>query len=283
MRYADRVSLVLVIALGLFSSAARAEQPATQPGGEKARVLITPFAAMNGSAESSWLGRSIQQGLVADLTVVAPGRLSSNDVEASDTATAVAAGHKSLAEFVVMGSFTMLELPTGKQVRIVGQLVDVAHESSLAGFKVTGMYADIFQLEDQIGRQVRRRLSDAGVIHIPVIAVGPSATPDSQPVEVAQAPAANEYQQAYGNPQLTIGGAGDSGYNYYYGNPYFAGGYDSTYGLGFPLFIYGGGGFRGGEGRGLGHGGFRDNGFGHEGHGSHSSGSHSAGSGHGHR
>jgi hypothetical protein len=76
-----------------------------------------------------------------------------------------------------------------------------------------------------------------------------------------------------------IGGAGDSAYNYYYGNPYDSGGYGLTNGLGYPLFIYGGGFYgrgNGGFGRGFGNGG-----FGRTGSGSHGGGSH--GGGHGHR
>jgi len=277
MRYVDRLIVVLAIGVGWLSSPTWAQQPTTQPTAPTARILVLPFTAMNGSEQSSWLGRSIQQSLLADLTIAAPGRLLSGDGEAVDTAAAVAAGKKSQADFVVIGSFTTIDLETGKQLRIAGQLVDVEHQSALAGFKATGMYADIFQLEDQVGRQIRRRLSDAGAIRVPVIVLGPSMTPDR--VEVVQAPTVNEYQQAYGNPQPMIGGAGDSGYNYSYGNPYYSGGYDLNYGLGFPLFIYGGG-FYGNGNRGFGHGGFRDGGFGHAGGGSHGGGSHATGHGH---
>jgi TolB-like protein len=277
MRYVDRLFVVLTIGFGWLGSPTWAQQPTTQPSEPAARILVLPFTAMNASEQSSWLGRSIQQSLLADLTIAAPGRLLSADGEAADTVAAVAAGKKSQADFVIIGSFTTIDLETGKQLRIAGQLVDVEHQSALAGFKVTGMYADIFQLEDQVGRQIRHRLSDAGAIRVPVIALGPSTTPE--PVEIAQAPTINEYQQAYGNPQPMIGGAADSGYNYYYGDPYYSGGYDLSYGPGYPLFIYGGG-FYGNGSRGFGRGGFRDGGFGHGG-GSHGGGSHA--SGHGHR
>jgi TolB-like protein len=272
MQYVDRFAVVLAIVFGGFSSTSPAQQPTTQSAGPTARILVLPFTAMNGSGESSWLGRSIQQSLLADLTIAAPGRLVSADGEAGDAEAAAAAGRKAQANFVVIGSFTTIDASTGKQLRITGQVVDVPHQSALAGFKATGMYADIFQLEDAVARQIRRRLSDAGAIQVPVITAGPSAS--AEPVQIVQEPTINEYQQAYGNPQPLVGGAVDAGYNYYYGNPY-NGGFDLSYGWGFPLFIYGGG-----YGHGSRRGGFRDGGFGHGGL-SHSGGSH--GASHGHR
>jgi TolB-like protein len=281
MRYVDRLAIVLALGFGWFGSTARADQPATQPAVPTSRILILPFSLMNGAEASPWLGKSIQQSLLADLMPSAPGRLLSADAEANDTAAAIAAGRTAKADFVVIGSFTTLDAPTGRQIRIVGQLVDVAHETALSGFKATGMYTDIFPLEDQVGKQIRRRLIDAGAIQMPVIVVGPSAVPDSQPVEVAQAPVIiNEYQQAYGNPQPMIGGANDSGYNYYYGNPYSSGGIDLSSGLGFPQFIYGGGGFHERGSRGFSGDGFHNHGSGHGGNGSHGSGS--GGASHGH-
>jgi len=275
MRYAKRLAAVLAISIGVLASSGLAEQPTTQPASVTARILVLPFITMNGSEEAGGLGRSIQQSLVADLTPSAPGRLASADLEGNDTQSAVAAGRKLSADFVVIGSFTIIESTGGKQLRIVGQIVDVPHEAALSGFKVTGMYGDIFELEDQAGKQIRRRLSDAGAIRVPVLALGPSAS--AQPVQIVEEPMINEYQQAYGNPQPMVGGATNAGYDYYYGNPYNSGGINLTYGFGLPLFFYGGGydrGFRGQD-----HGGFREGASGHS-HGSSHAGSHGASGGH---
>ena len=257
MRYVDRVAIVLALGPGwLCSDRPPAEQPTTQPAVPTSRILILPFAIINGSDASPWLGKSDPAKPRGGPDAVGPGAAAlCRHGSKRHRHAYFCMGEPPKADFVVIGSFTTLDAPTGagrSAGDLSGKLVDVAHETGLSGFKATGMYADIFQLEDQIGKQIRRRLSDAGAIQIPMIVVGPSAVADSQPVEVAQAPTINEYEQAYGNPQPMVGGANDSGYNYYYGNPYTSGGFDSGCGFGFPLVIYGGNGFFGRGSRGFG-------------------------------
>ena len=58
-----------------------AQAQATRPA--EARIVILPFTALNPTQNQGWLGRSIQQSILADLTVVAPGRLLSADCRSS--------------------------------------------------------------------------------------------------------------------------------------------------------------------------------------------------------
>src|SRR5437588_10530387 len=133
------------------ASVGRAADPADRPEG---KVLVLPFTAVNPQDSQAWLGKSVQQSLLADLTVVAPSRVTSSSTPAADLNAAVDAGKKADARYVVFGSFTTLD----SAVRITGQLVDVQKGDPIGGLKATGSTRDIFRVEDALAMQVKQRL-----------------------------------------------------------------------------------------------------------------------------
>ena len=193
--------------------------------------------AINPAESQGWLGRSIQQSLMADLTMVAPGRVVSADQEAPDTAAALAAAHRADARFVVTGSFTTLNTSAGQGLRLMGQVIDADAGAPTGAFKATGLASEVFRLEDQVGNQIRHELGAAGIIAPPPVAEAPPSQPPSNQEIAGVYQQPNPYYQEYGQPQNNV--PAQNYYNYYYGNPgYDSGGYYGGY---YPYGWYGGG------------------------------------------
>jgi len=238
-------------------------------------MVVLPFTALNPSQEQAWLGRSIQQSVLADLTTAAPGRLMSSDVEVTDMSAAAEIGRHAGANYVVHGSFTTLTTSAGQGLRIMGEVIDSANGRPVAAFKATGLYSEIFRLEDQVAAQIRQHMH--GVLPPPVISVGTTRPVENGQVpEGAQADAAsqpmpqvNEYYATYGTPQTYV--PADAYYNYNYatwgGSPGWCGWWGTPcwgWGWGTTVFIgssfhshdhFHGGGFGGHPGNGFGGGG----------------------------
>jgi TolB-like protein len=113
-------------------------------------VLVLPFtAASDGNA---WIGRAVQQDLLADLTQGANARvLAPSDIpSAADPQAALKIGHDRGASIVVFGQAQS----TPKETRLTGAVLDVATEKPLAGLKATGPSDELFHLEDALAGQV---------------------------------------------------------------------------------------------------------------------------------
>ena len=224
--------------------------PATQPAQEQGKILILPFVAVNKNDSQPWLGRSVQQSLAADLTMAAPERATTSDTEATDNDSAVAAGRKADAAYVVTGTFTTV----GQDLRLTGQVLDVATGRALGGLKATGTINDIFPLEDALARQIKVRLGLARSPSRPGASEQPIDAGAMAPLRAEQAPPADQYYQTYATPPST-----DYTYNYYYTTPDY-GYYDYPYYWGYPgygyLYVSPSFGFRGHF-----HEGFRSRGF----------------------
>jgi TolB-like protein len=223
--------LMVLALLGSLAhvNSASGQTPTTRPS--EAKLLVLPFAPLNPSQNQEWLGRSIQQSILADLTAAAPGRLLSADVVSPDMHAAADLGRKAGANFVVQGSFITLPTAAGEGLRIMGEVVEVEGGHAVTSFKATGLYSEIFRLEDQVANQIRLRMSATGVLSSP-LPPAPALNPALPPSPEAQAPLpqVNEYYQAYATPQSY--GDPQAYYNYYYANPYTAGGYGYGYGTG---------------------------------------------------
>jgi TolB-like protein len=226
MRHINQVLAASCLAIALSAMTgvhpASGAQPATEPANDSGGVLVLPFTPLNQSEYQPWLGRSIQQSMMAELTMAAPGRASASDTPAADDKAALAAGRNAGVRYVVYGSFAT----ANQELRATGQVVDVAAGKSIAGLKATGPTKDVFQLEDLLARQVRRRLSitlPGQQGQSPPVA---TEVPAPHALEFPQQPAKNEYEQTYGNqPPVQY----QTNYNsYYYGNP--------SSGFGYPGF-----------------------------------------------
>ena len=237
--------LSTLISLTAFSPIASAEGPATRPADDSGRVLVLPFKSLNPSPYQGWLGRSIQQSLLADLTTAAPDRAMSADVEPTDATGAIEAARKAGARYVVDGSFVI----SGQDLRLTGQLLDVNTGNAVAGLKATGPANDVFRLEDQIAAEVRQKLA----LGRPVMQ-NPYA-PENPTGAGVQAPAQpTNPEQGYYTAVAPQSPPVENYYNsYYYDNttPAYGYGYDNGYyGYGYPfypfyggVFVYGGGGY----------------------------------------
>jgi TolB-like protein len=253
-----------------------------------ARIAVLPFVATNPQSGNSWMGKSIQQSLDADLLRMAPSRVQTADATASTSADAAAAGRQLGVNYVIFGTFTA----TDQAVRIVGQVVDVSSGTATSGLKVTGKLGDVFILEDDLSHQARTAIFGQSaadneppytVHELPDSSSGSSAQTYTPPngattyvnsstgyAYPAQTP---DYSQVYTNSSGGAAYYSYPSYSYYsypyytYGYPYY--GYPGVY-LGFGFYGgghyhygYGGGYHGGGYGGGY-HGG---GGFGGGGHG----------------
>ncbi|HSZ59057.1 MAG TPA: hypothetical protein VK797_25675, partial [Tepidisphaeraceae bacterium] len=237
MRYVLRALSVLGLVLAFCVAPTRVDAQATRPA-QDGKILVLPFMAINPAENQAWLGRSIQQSLVSDLTMAAPGRVQSVEQEAPDTPAAVAAGRRADAAFVITGSFTTLNTSAGQGLRLMGQIIDVNVGAPIGAFKSTGMASEIFRLEDQVGNQIHHQLASVGAISPPPVAEAPPSQPQpNQDVAgVYQQP--NPYYQEYGTPQAYV--PAENNYNYYYGNPGYSGGYyGGYYPYGYGWYGYG--------------------------------------------
>ena len=217
--------LVLVIG-GISCVPAWAAGPATQPS-EVGKILVLPFTPVNKTDSQPWLGRSVQQSLVADLTMIAPDHAFASEAEANDPDAAVAAGKKADARYVVFGTFTTVH----SDVRLTGQVMDVATGKAVGGLKATGPVDDIFVLEDGLARQIKSRL---GLTPSRGSSSGTAEATEPEPMaplRSEQAPPADQYAQTYAPPAPDY-----NTYNYYYTtSPDYGYGYDYPY-WGYPVY-----------------------------------------------
>lgn len=237
MRHTTRTITEIVcvaILLGLaVATPLRAEGPTTAPAADHGKILILPFSPLNKSDAQAWLGQSIQQSLLADLTVVAPARATAGETEAGDADAALDAGRRAGAAYVVFGSFASIN----QALRVTGQVLDVSAGKPVTGFKATGTAGEVFRLEDQLAAQIRRGLGLGPTTPTTPATQAPGAEtqPPYGPLSVETPMSADEYYSNYANPPVQ----NQYYYNsYYYQNPYSYPGYDSAWE--YPWWGFGG-------------------------------------------
>ena len=152
-----RGTLIPVIAI-LMGVAEAVAAPATQATtGEQNRVLlILPFAPPP-QGGYAWIGKSIQQDLMADLTQGAPLTViaPSSEHPATDAREAVEAARSRDAGYVVYGQSQI----AGNNLRVTGQLLEVPTAHPLAALKATAPIDNLFALEDGLAAQAAMALS----------------------------------------------------------------------------------------------------------------------------
>jgi TolB-like protein len=124
------------------------------------RVLVMPFEELSDAPKRDWVGKAMQQSLVAELTrtglvaVVTPPA-DNADVKNAKDAKAVAKVARDLqAALVITGTYQLLD----QDLRVTGQMLESINGEPVAGIKATGNLRDLFGIQDQIGEQVRRDL-----------------------------------------------------------------------------------------------------------------------------
>jgi TolB-like protein len=125
-------------------------------------VLILSFDAVDRGDKREWIGRGIQHALLSDLARVnAIWVQSVSDSKGEpprpgtiDTAAALTAGRAASAQFVICGSFQIVE----PELRIIGIVLNVRTGEPVGSLKATGTVRDLFGMEDSITNQARRLL-----------------------------------------------------------------------------------------------------------------------------
>ena len=150
-------SVILVAVLLLAWQPVRAQTPATTAAAEP-RVLVVPFESLAGGGpedDAAAVARTMHRSLVVDLSRMRDLRA----VEATEVApnrdAAIAAGKEAGATFVVWGTVQYVE----GRVRVDGEVLDAETADAAGRFKVTGTLRELFELQDLVAEQVRRRFA----------------------------------------------------------------------------------------------------------------------------
>jgi len=147
-----RRALLCLSAVVLFAPCyAAAAVPATQPAADELRaVLVLPFASPAGGLD--WIGKGAQQDLSASLAEKVRGRVlaPASAPPAADAEAAIKTARDLGASVVVFGQAQVLK----EQVRLSGQVLDVASGKAYGSLRATGTIDDLFQLEDALAGQI---------------------------------------------------------------------------------------------------------------------------------
>jgi len=213
----NRALLLLCILLTPVMGFAQA--PSTQPAPKSlsdSTILILPIEPPMGSY--SWVGRAIQQDMLVDLTQITRAHvLAPSSSPVADSDAVLKAGKDARADFVVFG----FAQTSATQLRVTGQVMDVATGHTLANLKATAPADDLFPLEDALSFQVARALPGS-----PIPSTQPSVADAAQtmPQVINQQPYISEVTPA---PQYDTGNGlyGYQPYPYAYSGWYYPGWY----------------------------------------------------------
>jgi TolB-like protein len=271
------ITVAVILLAGMFGWQSTA-QSANAPG--VPNILVLPFTATNNPGANDWIGKGIQQSLLADLSgrsgvavTFATAQPAQAGQVAAEPADSLALAARAGASVVVVGTYQV----NNNQLRITGVLYDVASAKDIGGIKATGAITDLFALEDSLNDQIGHVLSLApAVVNVPpqpqqqvVQAPATPATADDSSTIIPTtaliaAPQTSQYVYVYPNTSYCY----TPSYYPYYSSPVYGYGYGYVgfspvirfggfsrgfIGGGFGGF-HGGGGFRGGFGGGF-HGG----------------------------
>lgn len=136
----------------MFLTAPHAVGQTTQPAEPaKTRILLLPFEQLSGDpAIATALTRSVEM----DLSRKGNYETVLSEKPATDAAAANELGKRQEYQFVVRGTVQT----TDDRVRISGEVLDVAQAKAAGTFKITGPLHEIFELQDLVAEQVRKRL-----------------------------------------------------------------------------------------------------------------------------
>lgn len=152
---------VIAISAGFFGS--QLSQAAALPPAPS--VLVLPFTPAENAGANDWIGKGIQQSLLADLSgtpgVAVTFSTAQPGQAAHQPADSLAVAAQAGASVAVVGTYQTVD----NQIRITGVVYDVASGKDLGGIKVTGPMTDLFKLEDALNDQVLRVLP---INHAPV-------------------------------------------------------------------------------------------------------------------
>jgi TolB-like protein len=206
-----------------------------------AKVLLLPFDSV-GPADKAWVAKAIQQNLVAELGRVNSVQAVTADQPAKDLDAALKVASGAAADFVVFGAFQAVD----GDLRITGQVIDVAKKQTVAGLKATGPQRDLFGMEDTIAAQLKKALPAAvevagpEMLKQPVAPQPPADAPipgldqrDPLPINQRAKQLEDEIDRAI---QRLRNAPAFGGPDYYPPQNYFYSGVYSPYYYGYPIY-----------------------------------------------
>jgi TolB-like protein len=213
-----RTSLWTVAAVMALAGAAR---------GDETRVLVIPFNTLNVPQEQQWMGKGVQEAVVADLGRsgnVTPVSFTGK-VIVEDNATAARLARSAQSTLAIRGTVQAV----GSDVRLTAQLLDARNGDILRTASAAGPAAELLKLEDELGAQLKTP-AEAPVATVPATApapVAPGAPATASPqIIVVMPPAPQPVPQSYYPPAYDYGYYNQYGYSLgYWGYPvvYYAG------------------------------------------------------------
>ncbi len=204
------IALLAAFTWSLPSRGAAAAEPQPQPAATTT-VLVLPFSVSDGSS-NAWIGRAVQRDLEADLMRGTRTRLlaPSTVPPASDSTEALEAARRVGASIVVFGQMQS----NGTEVRLTGQVIDVATQTPLGPMKATGLMSDLFHLEDAIAGQtlsllpkelLNQQALDAAAKSQPSSPAAPAQTPPPQTAITDLGPTTTYQSEITSNPPTSEG------------------------------------------------------------------------------
>lgn len=118
------------------------------------RVVIGPWAAVEGSTNVAWLNGGIQQTLLADLS--RPGQTDAVAIKPG-TSNILETARQQDGRWLISGTYQV----AASQVRLTGQVIDLSTGQAIGGLKATGNERDIFPLQDELSRQAQNVIRKA--------------------------------------------------------------------------------------------------------------------------
>ncbi len=174
MRMIRIVSGLLATALAVASPASAQSRPdgtAPPPGGDDL-LFVVPFTNLSRDPADDWIGAGIAETVAIDLQAGGARivRATAAVREYAGPNGALGAARQAGAGRVVCGAYQRL----GDGIRVTARLVDAADGTVLRSVIVTGMVADIFELQDRVAAELR---SGLGLRGGPELAEPPAAPP----------------------------------------------------------------------------------------------------------
>jgi TolB-like protein len=145
------ITLCCVFALALTPATPSfaADEPA-----KPTRVLVMPFESLSSEADAA--ARVIQRSLLLELNRLRNIHALEFKKVAADTPDPLVEGKAHDAAFVLSASVQVAD----RRVRVIGQVLDLQKQNSQPShFKLTGSLGELFEFQDLLAEQVRRRVS----------------------------------------------------------------------------------------------------------------------------
>jgi TolB-like protein len=143
------------------------------------RVLILPLNVLYVPAGQQWIGKGVQESLVAQFGMSGGMRpvAYTGSVIVEDNATAARLARNANAPLAIRGAAQVV----GEDVRLTAQLIDSKSGETVRTGLVTGSTAELLKLEDELAGQLRGTTAVAATTPV-APASGPTAVPVGMPV-----------------------------------------------------------------------------------------------------